>query len=365
MISIHAVNINKPETGHLAHSLLFVAVLFACLMAFPITAYSFSKSEKFSSSEKLLTQRSCYTGPLSSYNSWQQAIVAKGKLTKEKFARYYPEDLYNQYKANFACYVFVYQSDAFRVKGFVVLPTTKSVSKHPVVIFNRGGNDVRQHTLNYSKLFKFHFPLAEAGYIVISSQYRGAKVWKHFDPEIHGRDEFGGADVGDIHNLIPIIEGIASADNSNIGMLGWSRGAMMSLLAAKQMPNVKALVLGGTPVDLLSMTKERPKMEQHVFSRLIPDYATHKTAQLKARSAIYWPDDIKRNTPILMFHGTTDWRVSIAPAREFAQMMQTREAPIEFIEFPNGSHGLWENMDSVRQNTIQWFNSNLLTALNP
>ena len=36
---------------------------------------------------------------------------------------------------------------------------------------------------------------------MISSQYRGAEVWRNYDPERHGKDEFGGRDVEDVINL--------------------------------------------------------------------------------------------------------------------------------------------------------------------
>ena len=37
---------------------------------------------------------------------------------------------------------------------------------------------------------------------------------------------------------------------------------MMSLLAAKQMPNIDSLILGGAPVDLLAQTSQRPQLEK-------------------------------------------------------------------------------------------------------
>lgn len=342
---------------------LYIFALLVTYLGYSVSSYAqvlTSFGSGFSHSEQLLSQRDCFYGERSSYDSWKNSVVNSGKLDSKKFEQYYPKDVYEKYKRSFECYLFVYSSSGYKVKGYVVLPKQSDMlTSFPVVIFNRGGNNVAEHALRFSQLFKNHFPLAEAGYIVISSQYRGAQVWKRDNPQEYGMDEFGGKDVDDVVNLMPVIQGIPSAASDRIGMMGWSRGGMMSLLAAKRMKNIKALVLGGTPVDLVTQAKNRPEMEKYVYSRLIPNYAQNKEQELESRSALFWPESLPSSLPILMFHGTADSRVSVQGARQFNEKMKALSRPIKYVEYEKGTHGLWENIDNVRELTTSWFTTYL------
>jgi hypothetical protein len=48
-------------------------------------------------------------------------------------------------------------------------------------------------------------------------------------------------------------------------------------------------------------------------SGFMPDYAANRDEALGKRSAIRWIERIPTNVPILLEHGTADWRV--APSR--------------------------------------------------
>lgn len=326
-----------------------------------------SHPEKFSHHPSLLSQHNCFSGNLASYDKWQNFITNKRKMPIEKFQRIFPRSDYEKYKANLSCYFFTYDSSGYEVRGIAILPkdqadsleSTNSASKNKVVIFNRGGNKSRKHTLNFSSLFRYHFPLAEQGYIVISSQYRGAEVWRNYDPERHGKDEFGGRDVEDVINLAPIIKGIPSAQSDSLAMFGWSRGAMMSLLAAKQMPNIDSLILGGAPVDLLAQTSQRPQLEKYVFARLIPNYQTEKETALIQRSALYWPEQIPKQLPILMLHGTLDKRTDITPVRKFAKALKQQGQMIKLVEYDDGHHGLTKHLATTQQQVFNWLEQTL------
>ena len=56
--------------------------------------------------------------------------------------------------------------------------------------------------------------------------------------------------------------------------------------------------------------KNRPEMEKHVFSELAPNYWADKENQLNIRSAVLWADKMCKTTPLLVMHGSADWRVS-------------------------------------------------------
>ena len=72
--------------------------------------------------------------------------------------------------------------------------------------------------------------------MVVASQYRGNDGGE-------GMEEFGGADVNDIFNLIPVLDQNPKADTSRIGMEGTSRGGMMTYLCLKRSCRFKAAVV--------------------------------------------------------------------------------------------------------------------------
>ncbi len=64
------------------------------------------------------------------------------------------------------------------------------------------------------------------GFVVVASQYRGADGGE-------GKEEYGGADIADVLNLIPLAKSLGYADMKNVFMFGNSRGGMMTYLALK------------------------------------------------------------------------------------------------------------------------------------
>ena len=114
-----------------------------------------------------------------------------------------------------------YLSDGLKVKGYLAAP--KKGGRLPCVIFNRGGN--REFgALRSGRAAALLGRVANWGYVVVASQYRGNDGGE-------GREEFGGADVNDVLNLMPLLQSWPQADASRIGMYGWSRGGMMTYLA--------------------------------------------------------------------------------------------------------------------------------------
>ena len=169
-----------------------------------------------------------------------------------------------------------YISDGLKVTAYLVYPVIEG--KYPGIIYNRGGN--REFgSISKSKLAFILARVAYRGYIVIASQYRGNDGGE-------GREEFGGRDVNDVLNLIPLLKNLKNADGSKIGIFGWSRGGMMTYLALSRNSEIKAAVVGGGIADLSMMKNNRPDMEKFVYSELMPDYDKNRDTLLFERSAI-------------------------------------------------------------------------------
>jgi dipeptidyl aminopeptidase/acylaminoacyl peptidase len=232
-----------------------------------------------------------------------------------------------------------YLSDGLKVKGYIAAP--KKPGKYPCIIFNRGGN--RDFgAINERTLFRFFGTLASWGYIVVGSQYRGNDGGE-------GREEFGGKDVNDVVNLIPVLSHIDNADTSRIGMYGWSRGGMMTYSALTKTNRIKGAVVGSGMANSFNTVKERAEMETVVYAELVPDYKTNREMALKARSAVYFADKICKTTPLLIMHGSSDWRVSPEQAFEMTRKLYDYKHPFRFVMFEGGDHSLIEHHEEVKR----------------
>jgi dipeptidyl aminopeptidase/acylaminoacyl peptidase len=150
-----------------------------------------------------------------------------------------------------------------KVKGYLIIP--KTAKNLPVLIYNRGGNG-NYGAMVFGNMMGTLFPIAENGFAIIGSQYRGT-----FERSPSHDDEFGGNDIHDVIALEKILQSIKEIDINKVGMLGGSRGAMQTLMASKSMPSLKAIALRSGNFDLEKDLEFRPKMES-VYEKRIPNY---------------------------------------------------------------------------------------------
>lgn len=114
----------------------------------------------------------------------------------------------------------------------------------------------------------------------------------------------------------------------------------MTYLALKQETlnathDIKAAVTVAGPTDLLAWADERPEMIS-VYLDLIgrwPDESSYR-----ARSAVFWPELI--NAPLLIQHGRSDARVSVAQSETLAGMLAREGKIFKLMTYPDDDHEL-------------------------
>jgi dipeptidyl aminopeptidase/acylaminoacyl peptidase len=225
-----------------------------------------------------------------------------------------------------------YESDGLKINGFLAIP--KEDGTYPVVIFNRGGN--RDFgALNNLRATFFLGQIASWGYVVTASNYRGGGGSE-------GMEEFGGKDVNDIHNLVPMLANLKMADTARMGIYGWSRGGLMTYRTLAESCKFKAAIIGAGVANSFRNIEKRPELETNVYSELIPNYAKKKEEALTARSATMWTEKLCNTTPIMLLHGSADWRVSPLDALEMANLLYKKKHPFRLHFYEGGDHGLTE-----------------------
>lgn len=226
----------------------------------------------------------------------------------------------------------IYLSDGLKVTGYIAEPKKEGV--YPCIIANRGGNrDFGQW--NPLSIGYFLGNMASWGYVVVASQYRGNDGGE-------GIEQFGGDDVHDVLNLLPLLEHLPQADTSRVGIEGGSRGGMMTYLALKESCRFKAAAVIAGMADALMNVNKREEMEQDVFSELIPDYWEKREEELSKRSAVQWADEMCKTTPLLIMHGSSDWRVSPQASLNLVDKLYEYKHPTRFILFEGADHSIRE-----------------------
>lgn len=239
-----------------------------------------------------------------------------------------------------------YMSDGLKVNGMIALPN--GTGPFPAIIYNRGGN--RDDGVLDARTFAAQTAMfVEAGYAVVGSDYRG-------NGGSQGHEEFGGADVDDVMALIPLLRAEPRIDAKRIGIYGASRGGLMAYLALARTDLFKAAVVQSGLSDSFQTVKDRPVMETHVYRELIPDFTAHRDEALRARSPVLWANRLSHKTPILLVHGTADWRVGPRDALAMSRALLDAKIPFRLVMFEGGSHNSEEFADEQEQMEIAWFN---------
>ena len=248
-----------------------------------------------------------------------------------------------------------YNSDGLKVKGYIAYPKNDS-EKYPCVIWNRGGigNAGVIDSFNAQGIFG---QLASWGYVVLASQYRGNDGGE-------GTDEFGGSDINDVLNLIPLAEEIEAADNSIWGIEGWSRGGMMTYLALTKTDIFKAAIVTGGIANLRCNADESPFMKR-LYQATMGQYGSEDfQSKCNTRSVINFADKLSKKTPLLLMHGTDDKRVLPHDTLDLASKLVELQNEFRLVMFEKGDHFLKSHRKEVDELRKKWLDTYLKETLN-
>lgn len=239
------------------------------------------------------------------------------------------------------CERVIYRSSGLRVAGFVLRPAAPG--PHPVLIWLRGGN--REFGKIEPVTLLNLLWLADAGFVVVATQYRGVDGGQ-------GADEFGGADVDDVLALVPLARSLPDADVERLYLLGGSRGGMEGALAMRRGLPVRAAAFRGGLYDLKATRAYRPVFAA-TWKEMIPDHATGFDEALDGRSAVLWADALR--APILLLHGRQDWRERVAGAQAFDAALAKAGVEHKLVIYERDEHQLALHRTEWLTEVVTWF----------
>ena len=236
-----------------------------------------------------------------------------------------------------------YMSGGLKVVAYLYKPKQVEGKKLPVIIFNRGS--AMRGDIAAELIHVFH-RLASEGFIIVAPMYRQSDGGE-------GRDELGGADVNDLMNVIPLAKGLGFIDMNNVFMYGESRGGMMTYMAIKRDFPMNAAAVFGALTDLEPVLGFYPAT---MLKQFWPDFDTRKDEIIKARSAIYWPEQL--DVPLLIMHGGRD-KLPASQSLTLAQQLEKSGRTYELIIYAEDNHYLKRNQDDRDRRTAAWFKRHL------
>jgi len=240
-----------------------------------------------------------------------------------------------------------YLSDGLKITGYLFKPREVS-HPLPVLIYCRGGGPIIGRVDR--KVTDYLAFLASKDYLVLASMYRGSCGSQ-------GRDQFGGNDVRDVLNLLPLAESLPFADADRIGMLGFSRGGMMTLLSIKAGANIRAAAIVGAMTDLAATYREEKSWLRRLGLRFLIGAPVDESEAYKQRSAVYWAENIR--VPLLILHGSADPKISVSQARRLAEKLRSLGAIHELVVYEGGDHDLDTDAFDRDRRVIEWFDNRI------
>jgi len=216
-----------------------------------------------------------------------------------------------------------YMSDGLRVTGYVFKPADTGGRKYPVFVFVPSylpGGQIRP-----VNVMNFFNRVRTQGLVVLYPAYRGNDGGE-------GRDEFGGAEVNDVINLVPLAQSQPYMDADRMVMYGGARGGMMIYLALAKGMRVRSAAVENTPTNVEAWAKQNPATLE-ALRKAAPDFEARAQEHYRSRSIIYAAEKI--NTPLFIRHGSGNKRIPATHALEFVGRLETLGKYYELVIYPN------------------------------
>ncbi len=262
-----------------------------------------------------------------------------------------------------------YISDAYKVKGYLVLPYGMSIERevlelslqqfyarhdleveeiacplhHPhedvsqqrlsAFVYCRGGIG-RVGSVRMTWLERF----AQHGQLVFAPCYRGAEGGE-------GWDQFGGADAQDVNSALDWLCTLPFVDESRISLMGFSRGSVNATLAAATWnyrdQGVHRLVLWGGVADLALTYEERIDLRR-MLKRVVGGSTGKYPERYAARSPVALAPQL--DCPVLIIHGAQDMQVDPGHGKLMRERLEELHKPFAVHWYEQYGHHMPEEV---------------------
>jgi dipeptidyl aminopeptidase/acylaminoacyl peptidase len=179
--------------------------------------------------------------------------------------------------------------------------------KYPLLVFPHGGVHANFDTY-YTHIVR---EMVSQGYIVVAAEYRGSTG---YGAGMYRQIDYGGLEVQDTEASRQfMVDNYEIVDKDRVGILGWSHGGLITLMAIFDYPANYKVAFAGVPVsDVIARMGYKNQSYRDLYSASyhIGKSADQDVEEYRRRSPA-WQVDKYRNTPLLIHTNTNDEDVNV------------------------------------------------------
>jgi dipeptidyl aminopeptidase/acylaminoacyl peptidase len=224
------------------------------------------------------------------------------------------------------------------IPAFVFQPLqVRGLKSHPALVWVH--EDIRGHV--YERYIPFIREATAQGYVVIAPEYRGGIG---YGEAFYDALDYGGAEVDDVATAVDVLRSrYPIVDPARIGIIGWSHGGLITLLATFRNPTLFKAAVAIVPVSNLFQRlawKGVERQRQLIDPRnRFGGSPAERPEIYKERSPLYGVD--KLQIPLLVAVATNDDDVNIEESMQLVDALRSRKpqlAETVVYDNPPGGH---------------------------
>jgi dipeptidyl aminopeptidase/acylaminoacyl peptidase len=224
------------------------------------------------------------------------------------------------------------------IPAFVFQPlSSRGVRRHPALVWVH--EDIRGHL--YEHYVPYIRDATAKGYVVIAPEYRGGIG---YGQRFYDAIDYGGAEVDDVAAAVDVLTTrYQVVDPDRIGIIGWSHGGLITLLAIFRNPSLFKAAAAMVPVTNL-FQRLAWKGIDHQRQLIDPQNRfggspSERRQVYKDRSPLYGVDRLQ--IPLLVSVASNDDDVNIEESMQLVDALRARKpqlAEVKIYDNPRGGH---------------------------
>jgi dipeptidyl aminopeptidase/acylaminoacyl peptidase len=225
--------------------------------------------------------------------------------------------------------------DGKEIEGLLTYPVDYQAGQKVPLILNIHGGPTGVYSQNFIA-GRGNYPiatLAARGYAILRPNPRGSSGYGGPFRRANIKD-WGFGDYEDLMTGVDHVISIGVADESRLGVMGWSYGGFMTSWIVTQTQRFKAAAAGAPVTNLMSFTTTAD------IPGFIPSYFGAQPwddiAIYQKHSPMFHVKNV--STPTLVIHGEADIRVPISQGAEFHHALRQRNIPTRMLIMPRQPH---------------------------
>ena len=246
-------------------------------------------------------------------------------------------------------------ADGKEIEGLLTYPINYKPGTKVPFILNVHGGPAGVFQQNCVAANSGTYPIAafaEMGYAILRPNPRGSSGYGT-EFRTANRSDWGGKDFIDLMAGVDQVIKMGVADESKMGVMGWSYGGFMSSWIVGHTDRFKAASIGAPVVDL-SFQNLTDDIEGFLPSYFKSD-PWNDWSLYDKHSPLRFVQNVK--TPVMLQHCEGDQRVPISNGIMFYNALRRRNVPVRMLAMPRQGHGPLEPtmMLKTMQTNVEWF----------